>query len=33
MNFDDLVNTLLEKFDLEKKYGLRGWFMRNKGKG
>tara|TARA_B100000700_G_C14952688_1_gene812422 strand:+ start:74 stop:688 length:615 start_codon:yes stop_codon:yes gene_type:complete len=21
------------KFDLEKKYGLRGWFMRNKGKG
>jgi len=31
MNFDDLVQTLLEKFDLEKKYGLHGWFMRKKG--
>ena len=27
-------NTIEEgKFDLEKKYGLRGWFMRNQGKG
>lgn len=33
MNFDDLVQTLLEKFDLEKKRGLRGWFDRNHGKG
>lgn len=33
MNFDNLVNTLLEKFDLEKKRGLRGWFDRNRGKG
>lgn len=33
MNFDNLVQTLLEKFDLEKKRGLRGWFARNRGKG
>lgn len=32
-NFDDLCNLILEKFDKEKKYGLRGWFMRNNGKG
>lgn len=33
--FDILVDSLLNeaKFSLEKKYGLRGWFMRNKGKG
>jgi len=34
-NFDNLVDSLINeaKFSLEKKYGLRGWFMRNKGKG
>ena len=33
--FDNLVDSLINeaKFSLEKKYGLRGWFMRNKGKG
>lgn len=33
--FDTLVDSLINeaKFSLEKKYGLRGWFMRNKGKG
>jgi len=33
--FDTLVDSLINeaKFCLEKKYGLRGWFMRNKGKG
>ena len=33
--FDVLVGSLINeaKFSLEKKYGLRGWFMRNKGKG
>lgn len=33
--FDDAFKTLLNEngFSLEKKYGLRGWFMRNKGKG
>lgn len=33
MNFNQIVNTILEKFDLEKKEGLHGWFKRNKGKG
>jgi len=32
-NFDDLCNLILEKFDKEKKYELRGWFSRNNGKG
>jgi len=33
--FNTLIEKILEenKFSLEKKYGLRGWFMRNKGKG
>lgn len=33
MDFNSLVNVLLETFDLEKKRGLRGWFDRNHGKG
>lgn len=32
-SFDILVNTLLEKFDLEKSKGLHGWFSRNHGTG
>ncbi len=33
--FDILVEQILEenKFDLEKKEGLHGWFKRNRGKG
>ena len=33
MNFNETVKCILEKFDLEKKEGLHGWFKRNKGKG
>ena len=29
----ELVEFLLEKFDLEKERGLKGWFDRNHGKG
>jgi len=32
-NFQSYVNILLEKFESEKKKGLKGWFDRNKGKG
>jgi hypothetical protein len=31
--FDNLCSLIIEKFSLEKKEGLRGWFKRNKGKG
>lgn len=29
--FDKLCSVLIEKFDLEKKYGLHGWFKRKGG--
>lgn len=31
--FDKLCSLIIEKFSLEKKEGLHGWFKRNKGKG
>lgn len=31
--FDKLCSFLIEKFDLEKKEGLHGWFKRNRGTG
>lgn len=32
-NFTSLIQFYLEKFELEKERGLKGWFDRNKGKG
>lgn len=31
--FDKLCSLLIEKFSLEKKEGLHGWFKRNRGTG